>query len=202
MHPKSQTHIIHKQLLDLHIGDQTKAKEWQNEISEYYKKEILPALEKACDEMITPDRHIRIDKIELDMGMVKNGDLRPELAAKLVRKFKEEILNTSYDRLRLVTEEISDTIHIPSGVVASPEKDRTTFDTLVYYIENGVLPWWCSSKDINLREGVKELWESASDQFIQKVRKLSIHSRICLRIVHLLRKNNFLIVSIRKGNLG
>ncbi len=185
MHIGNQTHIIHKQLIDIHIEDKAMAKAWQNKISAYYKNKILPALEKACDELITPDRHIRIEKLELDLGMIGNGDLRPELTARLVRKFREKILNTSYERLLLVTEENSDKIHIPSGVEVRPEKDGTTYDAIVYFIENGVLPWWCSSKDTNLREGVNELFESGSDQFIKKVWKLSTQSQTCLRIIDL-----------------
>ena len=183
------SHIIHRQLIDIRVSDKAEAQRWQNEFSTYYKSTVLPALEKACDELCQENDQIRINKLELDIGKISRGGLRPALTQELVKKFKEEILKVASEKLYLVGEtELRSKQALPGGVSVISGKTASLYDTVIYYLEYGMLPWWSSAKDFSIHKGVDQLLGENSEklpgrQFFEKLRTLLTRKHCQLRVI-------------------
>lgn len=177
-------HIIHRQLIDIKVADKAEAQRWQSEFSAYYKNVVLPALEKACDELCPGQDHIRISKLELDLGNLRHDKLRPELAQYLVKQFREEILKVASEKLYLVKHGGAKTA-LPEGVAAMSGQSGSLYDTVMYYLEYGLLPWWSPAEQFSIRKAVDRLFAERNDQFLKKLRSLLPRKPWCLRIIEL-----------------
>src|ERR1051326_6860664 len=94
---KTQTHIIRRQVLEVDVPSVERAWEVQNRISELFRQEFIPALEKIFDSICDPGKMIRIDKLEIDLGNVSieklEEQLREKLEEYLIDSFIPVILN-------------------------------------------------------------------------------------------------------------
>ncbi|ELR72088.1 hypothetical protein C900_01830 [Fulvivirga imtechensis AK7] len=185
----SGKHIIHRQLIDIKVADKAEAQRWQNEFSAYYKSAVLQALERACDELCPENEHIRINKLEIDIGKISRGKLRPELTRDLVRKFQEEILKVASEKLYLVSQvTTSAKSGVPEGVATISGKTASLYDTVIYYLEYGMLPWWASAKGFNIHKSIDQLIAGNAgslpeEQFFNKLRSLLIRQHCQLRVI-------------------
>ncbi|MEX2566038.1 MAG: contractile injection system tape measure protein [Cyclobacteriaceae bacterium] len=196
----SVNHIIHKQLIDIKVSDKAEAQRWQDEFSSYFKCAVLQALERACDELCPENEYIRINKLEIDLGMVRKGKLRPELAQRLIMKFKQEILKVASDRLSLIDPtQTSKKEGVPEGVSAISGKSASLYDTVMYYLEYGMLPWWTSANGFNTRKSINELIGDKAEKFpekhfLNKVRTLLTRKHCQLRVIEVFTANELNLI--------
>lgn len=182
-------HIIHRQVIDIRVSDKVEAQRWQKEFSAYYKNAVLPALEKACDELCLDSDHIRINKLELDIGKVSRGGLKPGLTQELVKKFKEEILKVASEKLYLVNKtKVRTQQMLPEGVSAISGKTASLYDTVIYYLEYGLLPWWSSARGFSIHKSIDQLLgeykgSPPGSKFFEKLRTLLTRKHSQLRVI-------------------
>lgn len=191
-------HIIHRQLIDIKVADKAEAQRWQSEFSAYYKNVVLPALEKACDELCPGYDHIRISKLELDLGHVGQGKLRPEHTKDLVKQFREEILKVASEKLYLVKHGGAKTA-LPEGVAAMSARSGSLYDTVMYYLEHGMLPWWSPSEKFSIRRAVDELIAEQGGHFIESLRQLLVRKPFQQRVIDICTEKQLLQCFDPKG---
>ena len=122
------THIIKKQILELELSSQAQSWEQQEALRQLYYDEILPAIEKVCDQYDRPGVVIRLDSLEIDTGVVKPADLDklPALVAgQLEEQLQQHIVKGPDSKL---------------GITQTTEGSR--LELLQYYLQHGVLPWY------------------------------------------------------------
>lgn len=81
-------HIILKQTLQFLVRGKDDGFRFQKEVSERFWEEICPAMEAAFDEIVGPDQMVQIEKLDLDLGEIKKGELKEALIRKLKENFK------------------------------------------------------------------------------------------------------------------
>lgn len=95
-------HYIKKQVVQLLVDPSLDAFGLQQAASNYYWSEIVPVLERIFDELSTDGETIRLDRLELDLGMLTDGLLRTamkqELYVLLRRQVEDALLRR--DRFR------------------------------------------------------------------------------------------------------
>ena len=69
---KMQTHIIGKQIIELGLGPEQDAFGMQQEVSWILQNQVMPRLETLLDRMISPDLVVRLDQLEVDLGLFKS----------------------------------------------------------------------------------------------------------------------------------
>jgi hypothetical protein len=68
-------HLIGKQTFDLQFSSREGIHEIQHELSRLYWQRVTMALERLFDELAPPTEKIRIDKLEIDLGVLSLQDL-------------------------------------------------------------------------------------------------------------------------------
>ncbi len=127
-----QKHIIQRLVLEAEINTESvelSANAWQNEVENWVYQELLPSLEVALNEaMIVSNETLRIDRLELELGVFNSELLKQKLGNKL-RELKTE--SATDDKKR------EDKVEIPYLT-----QSQKTIEAFLYFLETGRLPWW------------------------------------------------------------
>jgi hypothetical protein len=129
-----QKHSIQRLILEAEINaEQTdlQTAAWQNEVENWVRQKFLPSLEVALDEVfVFSNETLRIDKLELDLGVFDPNLLKEKLGNKL-RQFKSEIAFSNEAKRSEDKVEIRHLTHA-----------QKTIEAFLFFLETGRLPWW------------------------------------------------------------
>jgi len=139
-----QKHIIHKQRVVLELSRQEEAYNFQNKISSLFNNGLQTAIENVLDEIAPHNEVIRIDKLNLDLGIVSAQNFDTEFKNKLVTALKKAV----------TVGKAESTANGNVVVTAQPQSNR---EAVKYFLENGTLPWYSHIK--NMQAWEKELFE-------------------------------------------
>ena len=121
-------HIIKRQILELELSSQAQSWERQEALRQLYYDEILPRLEEICDRYDKPGIIVRLDKVEIDTGVVRSTDL-DKIPARVAEQFEEQ-LNTHM-------------VQGPDSKIGSTlSAEASRLELLQYYLLHGVMPWY------------------------------------------------------------
>ncbi|NDC77865.1 MAG: hypothetical protein EBZ67_08340, partial [Chitinophagia bacterium] len=134
----SGKHIIHRQVFAFDIPDEQSYPGFSRRISELQSSSLFEDLDRLLSELIPEDLHIRIDRIELDVGVIDID----ELGDTLIRRVLDELHRQLASQGRL-----------PS-VARMLDVDPRTRDLrlLEYFVHHGRLPWWAPSQGTSIRQ--------------------------------------------------
>lgn len=167
------THLIKKQVIDCRISKSLDAFRVQHQLSQVYWSALLPAIEKAFDEVNNTDEVIVIDKLEIDLGQLTETHLTQ----------KEWIIELQ----RTLTGELKANITAPSQQQQAGTRKQARIIHIgrqwLFFVQHGYLPW----NAINITpQWHQEALEALAANFdcIQELRRL-IHSnrRVMQRII-------------------
>ena len=160
-------HLIVRQTFDLSVSSSDKKRNVMEEISRMNRELILPVAERILDSYGGGEAHLRIDKIEIDLGTVSSEEFIREFEYKLHEQLQRQFPGSHVGPGKAP--------HMPTGLPDTPEtsssetrpgrektaheasRETTTenfvfryLETLVYFLQTGRLPWWIHSdeKDI------------------------------------------------------
>lgn len=129
-----QKHSIQRLIVEAEINaEQTdlQAVAWQSEVENWVRQELLPSLEVALDAVfVNSNETLRIDKLELDLGIFDPNLLKEKLGNKL-RQFKSGIGIYGEDK---TSEEKVEVRHLTQA--------QKTIEAFLFFLETGRLPWW------------------------------------------------------------
>lgn len=118
-------HLIAKQVFELRVGfGEKNIPQIQNSFSRQYWESVVPAFERLFDRLVPPDKLVRLDRLEVDVGRWSAEDI-------LSGRFVESLVS----RLESV---ISSTLQ-ETGVEVQPLRVGR-FELWLYFLEFGFLP--------------------------------------------------------------
>lgn len=155
----AQNHIIKKQILDITLDSDTGSFAFQSRVSEIFKTEIVPLIDTYCTGIGGGSAIFRVNKLELDLGMLDKKNL--------VTDFKKKINE-------LFLQKLAEALGVPAGVHRLGESTREQtlvsadffydraragrepvitgrsrdFELLTFFIKEGRLPWWVKSGEL------------------------------------------------------
>jgi hypothetical protein len=170
------THLIHSQVLDLRYSNERRAKAAMDQWSDRFQAIWQPIIEEVLDELDTEGKWIRIERVEVDLGKI-----RENLAPELFRQKLKEALKTQL--LRQIPEKsFSESLGKNPGL-AYPQDDRKPLELLIYLLKNGRKPWWAShSKKENIRSLVRKLTQENPREFSAWLQTASLTPTMLLRL--------------------
>lgn len=172
-------HIIHKQKVVLRTGMTVNAFALQNRISDLCRNDLKGKLESLFNKIPTNGKILRIDSLTLDLGKVDERRLEADFTEKLLDQL-ERVLNEQY----ATADKVKDTERQPFSEVS---RQQSLYSALVFFLENGYLPWYQVVKSISAWEAIMLENFTGKDwqQLITSLRqKGKLTDRIIRRIVN------------------
>lgn len=166
-------HIIKKQTLSISIPEGYDAWEMQDRFKEVFNGEILPRLEKVCDELGLDDKlSLKLDQLIIETGAITHQELTTLWVDEVEKAFRDELLNHAKERFN----EKSFT-----GLIKSGESE---LNVLMYFLEKGVLPWWVSdefklSPEQLLSKALAEQPNELVSEILKVESKTTLVKRLC-----------------------
>ena len=134
----NQNHIIGRTVLELDSGTIADVWELQETVSQLLQRRAMDELDPLFSELADRDEMIRLDQVEVDLGMIASHSLEQEFVPALVRALREAL----GDR---ITE-----LRLPQQLQPQPDSPlpiRQTqiaahWNVFLYFLQYGRLPWW------------------------------------------------------------
>ncbi|CAN5811212.1 hypothetical protein BH11BAC7_BH11BAC7_29010 [soil metagenome] len=184
------THIINKQVIELKVFSEENAFGLQQDARAAYMTNVLPLISDVLDEFAGPDEVLRIDKIELDFGILnaaKMGEQMKERIREALLKqlpgFKRSTNASGKQHFTLSENALTgkkNTAQLMSGSFSQRE-------LLTIYFETGFLPWWATDETeaLDIDELIIELFEKEPVTTMQWLQHLAIRSPIARKRIML-----------------
>ena len=131
------THIIHKQKVHLRTGMSANAFQLQNRISDLFRNGLASKIENLFDQFSPDENILRIDKLELDLGIVNEKNLESEFSQQLIEQLSHSLSKQQAENTK------------PGLINAKIRQQRSLLDSLIYFLEHGYLPWYQPAKNIS-----------------------------------------------------
>ena len=133
-------HIIQKQLIELHLKSRDDIFLIQQKASDYYQKYILPALGKIFDDLSDENEVIRINRLEIDLGLIHwdkpVGELRIDGIYDILKKEIETQLKISGNPSTYRNGEVAAKKNLSREPVTLNAGRQW-----LSYMQHGILPW-------------------------------------------------------------
>lgn len=140
-------HLIHRQVLDLRYSDERRAKAAMDQWGERFEKDWLPVIEEVLDELDQEGKWYRLEKVELDLGKIRENQ-SPEIFQKKLN----DLLKTQLLRQVPELSEVNKGLKKPD--TRQPQDESKQLELLIYLLQYGRTPWWASKSK---KEGIKNL---------------------------------------------
>ncbi len=118
-------HLISKQVLLLYTDRQKNAFALQQQFCDTYRRAIVPAMERLFDRLSGPELYIRLDKVEIDLGIISPKDLSSDALAERIAEQLEKWIGTDLENAPGVS--------VKTQVVHH-------FEQWLFWLEHGALP--------------------------------------------------------------
>ncbi|MEP7377634.1 MAG: contractile injection system tape measure protein [Chitinophagaceae bacterium] len=141
-------HLINKLTFEALCADDSSAFEVRHNFSKFCQYQLADMMEAICTKYSSEDQWIRIERLEINIGKINPANfeksLRSALYAGLEKEFNTRICSFSGDQRT-----------IPNGAAA--------FELIIYFLQNGVLPWWAEGSEIDIDKKCFEVLNNQPD---------------------------------------
>lgn len=136
MNPRN--HQIGKLVLKLEFDSEQAANELQKSFTGTFETQVKSVLDEVFSSLSNNGETIVIDHLKLNLGQIKFDDFAASL--------KNEVINSVQKILIAEAKE-----EIPAEVLKIPDS-KTSFEILIFFIQNGHFPWWAGESTIHQLE--------------------------------------------------
>ncbi len=143
-----QTHIIRRQTLELQLTDGADAHQLQERVAQILSTQVTPILEAVMNDRVTESELLRIDQLEIDLGIVEWQRLDEQLPQRIREGFEkaldEQLIQAQHGEVL----PLSWVAQSSGEPLAQPQRFsplQAKLQLLIHYLRYGVLPWWYSN---------------------------------------------------------
>lgn len=175
-------HIIKKQILQVEVEGEERARQTQETLGRIFYDKLYPLIKRALDEHSPPNVLHRLTRLEIDLGEVPLADLTGAIEQKFRLQFEKELTralkkaeteeSSSGTRWGRSAPQPGTSVDRPEEPVNGPEakstgrspfQNRSQAELFVYFLETGRLPWWAKPSPDLLSTTVTELLSGRPD---------------------------------------
>lgn len=185
----SSKHKIERQVLDLQLTENEGVYELQSRFRDLYYQQLLPAIEAELNEVSSNEDVVVIDQLELDLGELENLDqIDSELIQKCIQQIREQLtVVRSYGSTNKTEGDVVSDANI--RIEGRKENlDITYFKALVFFLENGYLPWKIVSnfsenhEESRVKRLIVHIIQHEPQKFYSYVRRNASRTKVQLRL--------------------
>ncbi|WP_340105897.1 contractile injection system tape measure protein [Rhodohalobacter sp. 8-1] len=141
----SQNHLIYKQIFEVEFPSRKVGMDGQNRLSQIFKRDLIPLMQQVFDEVLSTDDHLRIRRLELDLGELSAGNLEEDLAEKFASQLRDQLYKQQKTARRT---------HTGKNIKPSAKKwleaeearfrstQQSALEQFSFFIQTGQYPWW------------------------------------------------------------
>lgn len=146
----------------------------QNSFKEVFNRDLLPRLEKICDELgFGQGVGLRLDKLTINTGSISTAELTNVWVAEVEKAFREELI--SQKRARFSEEQI-DSLN---------DTEQSGLNTFMYFLERGVLPWWISDEfELTLEQLFQKLLTDQPRELVSRIQSVKNKPALVNRLLY------------------
>jgi len=164
--------IVNKEIIEFEVANKKQADDIRSEISELASTQIPVIIDEVASKYSGNDDLIRIDNLEIDLGILGSANLENEFLECFRKRFEEEILKYKSVEHGYIS---------PAGKISMIESD---FELLTFFIDTGSLPWWVANKDdIGIDEILDRVIKKDRERLIKFLIGIVSNKRSVSRIV-------------------
>ena len=129
-------HVVEEQDVEVRVGGQDAAYSLLERIGEMNRSRFLPVIERVFDEFDRPDEIVRIDRLDLDLGLLAESDLG-KAEERLATALREALRKAMPPRTAGETE-------VPAlfaSVTAVRDLGKALVDAFLHYLLHGAWPY-------------------------------------------------------------
>ncbi len=124
-------HLVNSLQFEIACSDEGQAFGLRQHFASVAQEQITEIVDKICSRYTANGETYRINKLEIDLGVFTGSSLEMRFGEAFDSKFEQELLNQ---------------IAAIASTQGIQENTYTSFDTLVYFLRQGVLPWWAGNE--------------------------------------------------------
>lgn len=150
----AQEHMIKRAVLDFTITDRKRAIPIQNKASELMKASLHPGLEKTFSALSINNKTIRIDKLEVDLGLISEDDLNDVFVEKVLTEISGKIRKLVKDKRQIIIGESEEQDAKGSSQIKIVSNEMDLLERFIYFLRSGYFPWWHKQSDADKVEDI------------------------------------------------
>ena len=134
-------HIIQRQILELKIDDARMHHELSEQLANIFRQKLLPELELLF-EGLAGKKHIRIEKLEVELPVLKLSDWQFHLPDVFLKAITAELYNQlEQSYTGNLTEEKTTSTH-------QKTPQQSIIEVFEFFLQHGLYPWWYEAKPL------------------------------------------------------
>lgn len=155
-------HLIQRQTIEITAPEAQLAKALQWRMDTLFKTHALPVMDEVFTDFATPKQVIRLEQMEVDLGTLSAEALEDEFVRALRKVLQDALQQQLSESGQIAT----------AGEVVKLKQQQATFETVIYFLRHGVLPWWSRVDDAAELESLAlKLLHKDTSVFIRQLRK-------------------------------
>lgn len=160
------SHVIRRITFEVQIPSEDKGFSTQETISDIFNHTLQTELEKLLDKLDNKSDMISIDKLEIDLGFIKDNALEQELTGKIRKCLEEKLLQMMHSARMHGTGEIQN-----KSVTIEPA-NRSKLNLFIYFLKTGTMPWWARNEERSVPVLVIKLMEESPAPLREALEKI------------------------------
>lgn len=173
-------HRIRRQILEIQVPDASSAWPLQTLLSTLQVQQIEPLLDACLSQLCPSDTLLRIDRLEIDLGVLSLPQLAEQLPAKLAAALPQAL----QAQQRRDMGQSADPFDGPGGGQDEPPESTSRMELLAYFAQTGALPWWADARQPQpLRAALDGLLSAPPSSLPRQLRDLLADRTRRLRLI-------------------
>nr|MBD3622055.1 hypothetical protein [Sunxiuqinia sp.] len=170
---KANTHIIQDFRVELDLENQKSGQQVLGSVNDLIKAKIIPITERVLDEWADENRHIQLDRLEIDLGTIPLDEFMDALPDAYESQIKETLKKLF--------------IHDKTGAKNKirPSGETTALlNQLLFYLKEGVFPWQHHQEAYKtLDELVLQVLHAEKENLKKQLKPLLKHEDLVNRLI-------------------
>lgn len=122
-----QRHIINKQILEIHIPEDSDLSAMQTAVGQVYYDKIIPIIQRICDSHSAAGTQCKIERLTVDLGEISLEEFETQFGDKFAQAMASQPVEA---------------ITGPPAGMGNPSPTQSPVEMIAYYLLTGTLPWW------------------------------------------------------------